>query len=187
MLQEIGSIENIPIFLQRVKEKTCKLMGFGHRVYKNMDPRAKQMKILCKKVLDSLGDDCDPHLKILLDVAIALEKAALNDEYFVKRKLFPNVDFYSGLTLTAMGIPTSMFTVLFAIGRSAGWISQWKESREVPDKKISRPRQLYIGSERREFIPIEKRRAEAHEEESKHFFAKSLLRRASLLPNAHHL
>ena len=178
MLREIGSVENIPTFLEKVKEKTCKLMGFGHRVYKNVDPRAKQMRILCNDVLDTLGDRCDPTLRPLLDVAVALQEAALKDEYFVKRKLFPNVDFYSGLTLSAMGIPTSMFTVIFAIGRSAGWISQWKESREAIDRRISRPRQLYTGLEEREFTSMEERGHSVIEDESKHFLTDALKRQS---------
>ena len=159
MLREIAVVENVPNFLERVKKKECKLMGFGHRVYKNVDPRAKQMKVLCHTVLETLGASCDPTLRPLLDVAIALEAAALSDEYFVKRRLFPNVDFYSGLTLTAMGIPTSMFTVLFAIGRSAGWIAQWKESVEDSGRRISRPRQIYVGEADRIFVPLQMRQA----------------------------
>lgn len=146
MLRQIGSKSNVAIFLEKVKQKECKLMGFGHRVYKNVDPRAKQMKKLCHQVIAALGDECDPTLAPLLEVAIHLEDMACKDEYFTKRKLFPNVDFYSGLTLTAMGIPTSMFTVLFAIGRSAGWIAQWQESVEEAGRRISRPRQCYIGN-----------------------------------------
>ena len=172
-------MENIPDFLEKVKGKKCKLMGFGHRVYKNVDPRALQMKILCNDVLDVLGEECDPTLRPLLDVAIALQEAALRDEYFVRRKLFPNVDFYSGLTLTAMGIPSSMFTVLFAIGRSAGWISQWKESREEIDSRISRPRQLYVGPKEREFIPMEERGDQVIEKELRHFLTDALRRQRS--------
>jgi len=160
MLREIGTISEVPQFIAKVKSKECKLMGFGHRVYRNVDPRAKQMKKLCTDVLDSLGEYGDPTLKPLLEVAIALEKAALSDEYFTSRKLFPNVDFYSGLTLTAMGIPTSMFTVLFAIGRSSGWIAQWKESVETPGRRISRPRQVYIGEEERPFVTVAERSLE---------------------------
>uniref|UniRef100_A0A7S1N118 Citrate synthase n=1 Tax=Eutreptiella gymnastica TaxID=73025 RepID=A0A7S1N118_9EUGL len=157
MLREIGTVEAVPEFLERVKTKECKLMGFGHRVYKNVDPRAKQMKVLCDQVINALGENCDPTLHNLLQVALTLEKAALADEYFTQRKLFPNVDFYSGLTLTAMGIPTSMFTVLFAIGRSVGWIAQWKESVEETGRRISRPRQMYIGETERPFIKIDDR------------------------------
>jgi citrate synthase len=157
MLREIASVENVPPFLEKVKKKETKLMGFGHRVYKNTDPRAKQMKTLTHAVLDSLGDAADPTLKPLLEVALALERAALEDEYFTSRKLFPNVDFYSGLALTAMGFPTSMFTVLFAIGRSAGWIAQWKESVQEKGRRISRPRQMYTGPLERRFVPLEER------------------------------
>jgi citrate synthase len=127
-------------------------MGFGHRVYKNYDPRASVLKKACDEVLGELGIK-DP----LLDIAIELEKIALNDEYFVSRKLFPNVDFYSGIIYKALGIPSNLFTVIFAIARSAGWISQWKEMIEDPTFKIGRPRQLYTGSTKREFITIEKR------------------------------
>ena len=157
MLRQIGSVDEIPSFLEKVKRKETKLMGFGHRVYKNTDPRAKQIKVLTHAVLDSLGESADPTLKPLLQVAMALESAALNDEYFTSRKLFPNVDFYSGLVLTAMGFPMSMFTVIFAIGRSAGWIAQWKESVNEKDRKISRPRQMYNGLLERKFVPLEER------------------------------
>ena len=139
-------------------------MGFGHRVYKNTDPRAKQMMVLTHEVLNALGDSRDPTLRPLLQVAMTLEKEALQDPYFRKRKLFPNVDFYSGITLTAMGIPTSMFTVLFAIGRSVGWIAQWKESVEETGRRISRPRQMYQGEAPKEFVPIDKREGEGVEE-----------------------
>jgi citrate synthase len=157
MLRTIGTVDKVPEFLEKVKRKECKLMGFGHRVYKNIDPRAKQMKKLCDRVLNLLGEQCDITIRLMLDVAMALEKTALSDDYFVQRKLFPNVDFYSGITLTAMGIPTSMFTVLFAIGRSAGWIAQWKESVEQAGRRISRPRQVYVGEVERDYIPLERR------------------------------
>jgi citrate synthase len=127
-------------------------MGFGHRVYKNFDPRAKVMQKTCHEVLGELGIN-DP----LLHVAMELEKIALNDPYFVDRKLYPNIDFYSGITLRALGFPSSMFTVLFALARTAGWISQWKEMFEDPQRKIARPRQLYTGPTQRDFIPIDKR------------------------------
>ena len=133
-----GGVSYVPEFLAKVKSKECKLMGFGHRVYKNTDPRAHQMKRLCHEVLNSLGEQGDPTLRPLLEVAMALEEAALKDEYFTKRKLFPNVDFYSGITHSD-GFPTSMFTVLFAIGRSAGWIAQWRESVEESGRKIRDP------------------------------------------------
>ncbi len=154
MLQEIGALDRIPEFIKRAKDKNdpFRLMGFGHRVYKNYDPRASVLKKACDEVLGELGIK-DP----LLDIAIELEKIALNDEYFVSRKLFPNVDFYSGIIYKALGIPSNLFTVIFAIARSAGWISQWKEMIEDPAFKIGRPRQLYMGSTKREFISIEKR------------------------------
>ncbi|AZV38155.1 citrate synthase [Komagataeibacter xylinus] len=155
MLAEIGHKDNIPEFIAKVKDKTSgvRLMGFGHRVYKNFDPRAKIMQATCHEVLGELGIKDDP----LLDLAIELEKIAIHDEYFVKRSLYPNVDFYSGIILKAMGIPTSMFTVLFAVARTTGWISQWKEMIEEPGQRIGRPRQLYIGSPERDFVPFDKR------------------------------
>ncbi|MCQ8239810.1 citrate synthase [Rhizosaccharibacter radicis] len=148
MLGEIGSVENIPGFIEKVKDKNSgvKLMGFGHRVYKNFDPRAKIMQQTCHEVLAELGVKDEP----LLDLAVALEKVALEDPYFVQRKLYPNVDFYSGIILKAMGIPTSMFTVLFAVARTVGWISQWKEMIEEPGQRIGRPRQIYTGAPRRD-------------------------------------
>ncbi|GAA4500041.1 citrate synthase [Gluconacetobacter tumulicola] len=155
MLAKIGSKENIPEFIAQVKDKNSgvRLMGFGHRVYKNFDPRAKIMQATCHEVLGELGIKDDP----LLDLAVDLEKIAIHDEYFVKRSLYPNVDFYSGIILKAMGIPTSMFTVLFALARTTGWISQWKEMIEEPGQRISRPRQLYTGSPERDFVPLAKR------------------------------
>ena len=155
MLQEIGTKDRIPEFLKRSREKnsTFRLMGFGHRVYKNYDPRAAIMRKLCHEVLDELGIKNDP----LLELAIELERIALEDEYFIERKLYPNVDFYSGIVLRAMGIPTSMFTVLFAVSRTVGWVAQWKEMMEDPKQKIGRPRQLYLGDKARAFVPIEKR------------------------------
>jgi citrate synthase len=155
MLAEIGDVKNIPAFISRVKDKKdhTRLMGFGHRVYKNYDPRAKLMQQTCHQVLRELGVKDDP----LLDVAMELERIALHDEYFIERKLYPNVDFYSGITLKAMGFPVSMFTVLFAVARTVGWISQWKEMIQDPAQKIGRPRQLYVGSPRRDYIPVDKR------------------------------
>jgi citrate synthase len=153
MLKEIGTVDRIPEFVQGVKDRKYRLMGFGHRVYKNYDPRAKVMQETCHEVLKEIGDDDDP----LLKVAMELEKIALHDEYFIERKLYPNVDFYSGITLKAMGFPTTMFTVLFALARTVGWISQWKEMFEDPRRKIGRPRQLYNGPLQREYVPIEKR------------------------------
>jgi citrate synthase len=128
-------------------------MGFGHRVYKNYDPRAKIMQQSCHEVLAELGIKDDP----LLDLAVELEKIALHDEYFVSRKLYPNVDFYSGIILKAMGIPTSMFTVLFAVARTVGWISQWKEMIEDPSQRIGRPRQVYTGHTTRDYVPLDQR------------------------------
>ena len=153
MLKEIGKPENIPAYVQGVKDKKYRLMGFGHRVYKNYDPRATVMKQSADEVLAAVGDPNDP----LLQVAKELERIALNDEYFVERKLFPNVDFYSGITLSAMGFPTTMFTVLFALARTVGWIAQWKEMIEDPSQKIGRPRQLYTGATSRDFVPMSNR------------------------------
>src|ERR1700731_825838 len=155
MLSGIGSVDKIPDFIKRVKDKNSevRLMGFGHRVYKNYDPRAKIMQKMCHAVLAETGHGDDPMLK----VALELERIALNDPYFVDRKLFPNVDFYSGITLSAMGFPTTMFTVLFALVGTGGWISQWKEMFEDPQRKIARPRQLYPGPLPRDYPPIESR------------------------------
>ena len=152
MLEQIGSVENIPAYVQGVKDRKYKLMGFGHRVYKNFDPRAKVMQKTCYEVLEQLGIN-DP----LLQVAMELEKVALSDPYFIDRKLYPNIDFYSGITLRAMGFPTNMFTVLFALARTVGWISQWKEMFEDPSRKIGRPRQLYTGATQRDYAPVEQR------------------------------
>jgi citrate synthase len=155
MLAEIGTVDRIPDFIKQVKDKnsTVRLMGFGHRVYKNYDPRAKIMQQTCHEVLKETGHAGDP----LLNVAMELEKIALSDEYFIERKLYPNVDFYSGITLKAMGFPTSMFTVLFAVARTVGWISQWSEMIEDPHQKIGRPRQLYTGATRRDYVDMAKR------------------------------
>jgi len=155
MLSEIGHVSAIPEFIGKVKDRNShvRLMGFGHRVYKNYDPRAKIMQRTCHEVLDELGIKDDP----LLDLAVELEKIALEDDYFVSRKLYPNVDFYSGIILKAMGFPTSMFTVLFAVARTVGWISQWQEMIEDPSQRIGRPRQLYTGPTQRAYVPIEKR------------------------------
>jgi citrate synthase len=156
MLMEIGSKDKIPEIIKRAKDKSdnFRLMGFGHRVYKNYDPRAKVMKQTCDEVLGELGIKNDP----LLETALALEKAALEDEYFVAKKLYPNVDFYSGIILRAMGIPMSMFTVLFALARTAGWCAHWEESMREADAKIGRPRQLYTGPTERNFVPLDKRK-----------------------------
>jgi citrate synthase len=155
MLQEIGTKDRIPEFIKRAKDKDdpFRLMGFGHRVYKNYDPRAAVLKKSCDEVLAELGIANDP----LLDIAVELEKIALNDEYFIKRKLFPNVDFYSGIIYKALGIPSNLFTVIFAIARSAGWVAQWKEMVEDEDFKIGRPRQLYTGYEKRDYLDIKNR------------------------------
>jgi len=154
MLAEIGSVDRIPEYVQGVKDRKYRLMGFGHRVYKNYDPRAKVMQQTCHEVLAEVGHSNDP----LLKVAMELEKIALNDPYFVERKLYPNVDFYSGITLRALGFPPEMFTVLFALARTVGWISQWKEMIEDPSQKIGRPRQIYTGAPARDYVPLDKRR-----------------------------
>jgi len=155
MLQEIGDPKNISKYIAMAKDKNShfKLMGFGHRVYKNYDPRAAVLRKTCHEVLKELNMADSP----LLEIAVELEKIALHDEYFVERKLYPNVDFYSGLIYKAMKIPSQMYTVLFAIARTAGWIAQWKEMLEDPTQKIGRPRQLYTGYTKREFIPVDKR------------------------------
>ncbi len=155
MLEQIGSVDRIPEFLKRAKDKNdpFRLMGFGHRVYKNYDPRAKVMQVQCHAVLDELGMHDDP----LLKVALELERIALQDDYFVEKKLYPNIDFYSGITLKALGFPTSLFTVLFALARTVGWIAQWKEMIEDPHQKIGRPRQLYTGAKKRDYVPVPKR------------------------------
>ncbi|MEO9167783.1 MAG: citrate synthase [Aestuariivirga sp.] len=155
MLEEIGTVDNIPAFIEKVKDKNSniRLMGFGHRVYKNYDPRAKILQESAHEVFAALGIKDDP----LLDVARALEKVALSDEYFIQRKLYPNVDFYSGIILRAIGFPTSMFTVLFALARTVGWISQWKEMIAEPGQKIGRPRQLYVGPAQRDYVAVGKR------------------------------
>ncbi|MAE51041.1 MAG: citrate (Si)-synthase [Micavibrio sp.] len=155
MLDQIGDKKNIPEFLERAKDKDdpFRLMGFGHRVYKNFDPRANVLKKSCDEVLEDLGID-DPRLEL----AMELERIALEDEYFVERKLFPNVDFYSGIILKAMGFPTSMFTVLFAVARTVGWVSQWKEMIEEPSLRIGRPRQLYTGPDARDFVEMKDRK-----------------------------
>ena len=156
MLQQIGTADRIPEYIAKAKDKNdpFRLMGFGHRVYKNYDPRAKIMQKSCYEVLAELGVQDDP----LLEVAMELEKIALHDEYFSEKKLYPNVDFYSGIILKAMGFPTTMFTVLFAVARTVGWIAQWKEMVEDPSQRIGRPRQLYTGATRRDYIPLSKRR-----------------------------
>jgi citrate synthase len=155
MLMEIGTVDRIPEFIKRAKDKDdpFRLMGFGHRVYKNYDPRARVMQKTCREVLEIVGIKNDP----MLQVAMELERIALEDDYFVERKLYPNIDFYSGITLKALGFPTSMFTVLFAIARTVGWIAQWKEMIVDPEQRIGRPRQLYIGERARDYMPIDTR------------------------------
>ncbi len=155
MLREIGSVDRIPEYIARAKDKNdpFRLMGFGHRVYKNFDPRAKVMKESADEVLSLLGVENNPTLQ----VAKELERIALEDPYFVEKKLYPNVDFYSGIILDAMGFPTSMFTPIFALARTVGWVSQWKEMIADPTQKIGRPRQLYTGEKRRDYVDVEKR------------------------------
>ena len=155
MLGEIGRVDNIPKYIARAKDKNdpFRLMGFGHRVYKNYDPRAKIMQKTAHDVLNQLGITDDP----LLDVAMELERIALSDEFFIEKKLYPNIDFYSGITLKAMGFPTDMFTVLFAVARTVGWIAQWKEMIDDPGQKIGRPRQLYTGEAQREYRALRDR------------------------------
>ena len=155
MLGEIGSVDRIPEYVAKAKDKKdpFRLMGFGHRVYKNYDPRARVMQQTCHDVLGELGIKDDP----LLDVAMELEKIALSDEYFIEKKLYPNIDFYSGITLKAMGFPTTMFTALFALARTVGWVAQWMEMIEDPSQRIGRPRQLYTGYTQREYTPLSDR------------------------------
>jgi len=151
MLNEIGNVKNIPAYIERVKKGEMRLMGFGHRVYKNYDPRAKIIKKVAKDVFEVTGSNP------LIDIALELERIALSDEYFVKRKLYPNVDFYSGIIYQAMGFPVDMFPVLFAIPRASGWLSQWLEMINDPEQRISRPRQLYLGEGYRDYVPIDQR------------------------------
>jgi citrate synthase len=155
MLEDIGTVDNIPSFISKVKDKNSnvRLMGFGHRVYKNFDPRAKIIREMCHKILKRMGKSDNP----LFDLAQRLEEIALSDEYFVSRKLYPNVDFYSGIIYRALGIPRSMFTVMFAIARTAGWVSHWQEMIADPAMKIGRPRQLYTGPAQRDYVKIDKR------------------------------
>jgi citrate synthase len=154
MLREIRTPDRIPEYIARAKDKNdpFRLMGFGHRVYKNFDPRAKVMQRTAEEVLKELGIS-DP----IFDVARELEQIALNDEYFIEKKLYPNVDFYSGVILSAIGFPTSMFTALFALARTVGWVAQWNEMISDPDQKIGRPRQLYTGPTQRDYVPVDQR------------------------------
>ena len=156
MLHEIGDVKNIGRYIEKAKDKNdpFRLMGFGHRVYKNYDPRAKIMREVCHEVLKEVGVGDTPLFKL----AMALEKIALEDEYFIEKKLYPNVDFYSGITLSAIGIPVNMFTVIFALARTVGWISHWIEMMSTPNSKIARPRQLYLGAVNRDFVPMKKRK-----------------------------
>ena len=155
MLDEIGTVDKIPEYIERAKDKTSgfRLMGFGHRVYKNFDPRAVVMRKTCHEVLAATGHNSDPSL----DVALELERIALQDEYFIEKKLYPNIDFYSGITLRAIGFPTSMFTVLFAVARTVGWLAQWKEMMEDSEQRIGRPRQLYVGEPKRDYVSLARR------------------------------
>ncbi len=151
MLTQIGDVKNVPAFVDEVKAGHGRLMGFGHRVYKNYDPRAKIIKATADSVFEVTGRDP------LLEIALELEKIALEDDYFVSRKLYPNVDFYSGLIYQALGLPTSMFPVLFAIPRTAGWLAQWLEGIVDPEQKIARPRQIYTGADERSYVPLAQR------------------------------
>ena len=152
MLREIGTKEKVPEFIKKVKTREALLMGFGHRIYKSYDPRAKSIKKLAYEIFEVTGTNP------LLDIAIELERIALEDEFFVKRRLYPNVDYYTGMVYEAMGFPVEIYPVLFAIGRTPGWIAQWQEMLLDPEQKIARPRQLYVGSEQRDYVPIEQRR-----------------------------
>jgi citrate synthase len=151
MLDEIGSVERVPEYVERVKRGDFRLMGFGHRVYKNYDPRAKVIRELAHQVFEVTGKNR------LIDVAVALEEVALEDDFFVERRLYPNVDFYSGIIYQALGFPTDMFPVLFAIGRIAGWTAQWQENLLDPEQAIARPRQIYVGEEYRDYVPLDQR------------------------------
>ena len=152
MLEEIGSVENIPQFIQDVKDRKKMLMGFGHRVYKNFDPRATIVKKLSEDIFEVVGRES------LIEIAMELEKIALNDEYFIKRKLYPNVDFYSGVIYKSMGFPTDFFPVLFTIPRISGWLAHWNEFLDDKDNKIVRPRQIYKGYRQRDYVPMEERK-----------------------------
>ena len=151
MLNEIKTKDRVPAYIKRVKDGEVRLMGFGHRIYKNYDPRALIIKQIAYEVFEVTGTNP------ILDIALELERIALEDEYFIKRKLYPNVDFYSGIIYQAMGFPVDMFPVLFAIPRTSGWLAQWQEMLEDPAQKIARPRQIYLGASERDYLPIEKR------------------------------
>ena len=152
MLMEIGSKEKVPEFIQKVKGGSGRLMGFGHRVYKNYDPRARIIKHIADQVFEVTGKNP------LLEIALELERIALSEDYFIKRKLYPNVDFYSGLIYQSMGLPMDMFPVLFAIPRTVGWIAQWEEMLTDPEQKLARPKQIYLGAEARDFVPMNQRK-----------------------------
>jgi len=156
MLHEIGDVKHIAKYIAKAKDKSdpFRLMGFGHRVYKSFDPRARIIREMCHEVLTTLGKKDDK----LFELALQLEHIALNDDYFIKRKLYPNVDFYSGLIYEALGIPDKMFTVMFAIARTVGWVSQWMEMIAEPEQRIGRPRQLYIGAQQRDYVTIKDRK-----------------------------
>ncbi|VAW66597.1 Citrate synthase (si), partial [hydrothermal vent metagenome] len=155
MLEEIGDVSNIEKYINKAKDKndSFRLMGFGHRVYRNFDPRATLIREMCHKVLKELADTNNP----LLELAIKLEEVALKDEYFIERKLYPNVDYYSGIIYRALNIPANMFTVMFAIARTVGWVAHWSEMISDPSQRIGRPRQIYVGATKRDYIPIDKR------------------------------
>ncbi len=151
MLHEVGRVENVPDYIKRVKEGEFRLIGFGHRVYKNFDPRAKIIKRIAEEVFEVTGNNP------LLNISLELERIALEDDFFVARKLYPNVDFYSGIIYQAMNLPVKFFPVLFAIGRTAGWLAQWQELLTDPEQRIARPRQIYLGEEKRNYLPVNKR------------------------------
>jgi len=155
MLGEIGNVKNIPRYIDKAKDRDdpFRLMGFGHRVYTNYDPRAKIIRAMCYQVLEKFNDANDP----LFELAMRLEEIALEDEYFIERKLYPNVDFYSGIIYKALGIPINMFTVMFAIARTVGWVAQWMEMIAAPNQRIGRPRQIYTGHGMRDYVPPEQR------------------------------
>ena len=155
MLEEIGDVSNIDKFIEKAKDKKdpFRLMGFGHRVYRNFDPRAMLIRDMCYRVLNELSDENNP----LLELATKLEERALKDEYFIERKLYPNVDFYSGIIYRALNIPANMFTVMFAIARTVGWVAHWSEMISDPSQRIGRPRQIYVGATERDYVPIDKR------------------------------
>jgi citrate synthase len=175
MLESIGSVENIPSFIEKVKNKKVKLMGFGHRVYKNYDPRARIIQKLAEEVFAITGREP------LIEVAVRLEKIALSDPYFIERKLYPNVDFYSGLIYKAMGFPTDMFPVLFTIPRTAGWLAHWNEFLDDPENKIIRPQQVYLGQSKRSYVPFEERKTFSKHNISSYVSAQAKRREASMI------